>query len=298
MTRRPYRLAPGATVGVIATGFAVPRDSLDRGLERLEGLGYRAVEGEHLRRRHGYLAGTDEQRASDLDAMLTDRSIDAIWFARGGYGTARLLEGVRWASLRRRPKLLIGYSDLTALFAPVVSRTGQVCIYGPGVSELADGRAYHARTLNALLANDPIEWTIRPRDVVAPGRARGQLNGGNLVVLNHLCGTRFFPDLDGRVLFFEEVGEQVYRIDRMLTQLRDAGHLQKLAAVLIGHMQIPARTHFPPDRRLIDVLREALVPLGIPVVRGVPTGHRGGSRPLPLGGDVRIDTRAGRIRIS
>jgi muramoyltetrapeptide carboxypeptidase len=279
----------------VAPGFAVEPRALDAGLEQLLALGYRPVEGRHLRAQRGYLAGTDDQRADDLNRMLLDPEIDAVWFARGGYGTARLLDRIPWRRLRRHPKLLIGYSDLTALFAPVIQKVGQICLYGPGVCELGDPTAYHGPSLRALLSGRGLELDVPARNVVAHGRCRGRLVGGNLSVFTHLCGTRYFPDLEGAVLFLEDTGEQVYRIDRMLTQLRGSAGLERLRGVLLGSFGAPPRRRFPPDRRLIDVLRETFDPLGIPVVRGVPCGHMRRSRTLPLGAQVRIDTDAGKI---
>jgi muramoyltetrapeptide carboxypeptidase len=289
-------LTRGDTVGVVAPGFAVRTQPLDAGLARLRRMGYRIREGRRLRARHGYLAGTDEERAADLAEMIADGSVRAIWFARGGYGTARLLDRVPWQQLRRDPKLLIGYSDLTALFNPALERAGAVCLYGPGVGELGRAEMFHGPSLRRGLTGQPITRRFGKRDVMAPGSASGRLIGGNLSVLSHLCGTRFAPKPRGAVLFIEETGEQTYRIDRMLNQLRQAGLLRGLAGVLLGAIDAPPRRRFPPDRDLDAVLREHLEPLEVPVVRGLPAGHVRGKWTLPLGAIASIDTAARQLR--
>jgi len=293
--RRPL-LSPGDRVGVVATGFAVRAKPLRDGIRALETMGFEVERGRHLLAREGYLAGDDEARAGDLRRVLTDPTIAAVWFARGGYGTARLLDRVPWRSLKRSPKLLIGYSDLTALLNPAVERAGCRCLHGPVVVELGEKRSYHARSLRDLLSGKPIELPIVRKQVLAAGRARGRLLGGNLTVLTHLMGTRFAPDLRGAVLFIEEVGEQAYRVDRSLTQLESAGALRGLAAVLVGRSSVPRRRSFPPDRTFTELLRERFEPLGIPVVTDLPCGHVDRKWSLPLGGSAVVDTAARKLR--
>lgn len=294
--RVPATLSRGDTVGVVAPGFAVRRAALDAGVARLRAMGFRVRVGDYVLARHGYLAGSDDQRASDLNSMLCDPEIRAVWFARGGYGTARLLDGIPWRKLRSQPKLLVGYSDLTALFAAAGGRSGATCLYGPVVTELGDPASHDAPSLRAALAGRPTTLRVRRRQVVAGGSARGPLVGGNLTVLNHLLGTRFAPRFDGAVLFVEDRGEPVYRIDRMLTQFRQAGAFRRIAGVLIGGLDTPPRRRFPPDRSLPDLLRETFGSLGVPVVGDLPAGHVPRKRTLPLGATVELDADGRRVR--
>ncbi len=297
-TRKKPLLVRGDTVGVVATGFAVRRELLDAGVSWLVRRGYRVKLGRAVLDQDGYLAGDDRSRAADLRGMLRDPEVRAIWFARGGYGTARILDRIPWSQLKRTPKLMIGYSDLTALFASAVARTGQVCLYGPVVTELSDPTSFHGPSLRRLLDGEGFELKLRRRQVVVPGQAEGLLQGGNLTVLTHLWGTRYRPKLDGCILFVEDVGEEAYRIDRTLTQLRLSGALKRVKGVILGEFNAPPRRRFPPDRSVDDVLTEVFAPLGVPVVGGIPAGHVAGKRTLPLGGTAQIDTTAGRLRFS
>ncbi len=281
-------LARGDAIGVIASGFAVQPRKLRDGLRRLDRWGYRIVCGPHLDAQDGYFAGGDVERGRDLCAMLESSEIRAVWFARGGFGTARLLDQIRWD--RVPPKLLVGYSDLTALFAVALAHEGLRCLHGPLVVELGDPREFDCRSLTRCLQGETFELKIAARQVLVSGRARGRLVGGNLSVLTHLWGTPYAPDLSGRILLLEEVGEETYRIDRLLTQLRMAGAFENLAGVLLGGVSVPVRRRFPPDRDLMDLLAENFGSLGIPVVQGLRCGHVARRLTLPLGGVTSIDT--------
>ncbi len=219
----------------------------------------------------------------------------AIWFARGGYGTSRILRRLRPAVLRPSRPALIGYSDMSALFAQFRGARARRCLYGPVVTELGDASSYHLGSLRAALAGREQVLRLRRKQIWVPGRAEGTLAGGNLTVLTSLCGTRFAPDFRGRVLFLEEIGEPTYRLDRMLTQWHDAGWLRGLRGVLLGSISVPPRRHFPPDRDAEQVLREFLEPLGVPVIAGIQAGHVARKRTLVFGAPVEIDTSRGRV---
>lgn len=289
-------LSPGELVGIVAPGFAVEAEPLRAGIAQIEAMGYRVRLGRSVLSRRGYLAGTDAERLADLRAMIGDPEVRAVWFARGGYGTARLLDEIPWSALRRDPKLLIGYSDLTALFNAAQERSGIGGLYGPVVTELGEARTHQRSSLIRALAGEPYELSFPARNVLVPGRASGRLIGGNLTVLAHLCGTRFAPRPEGAILFLEEIGEETYRIDRALTQLRQSGRLDGLSGVLVGSLCVPSRRRFPPDRRVPEVLREFFASLGVPVVRGLPVGHLNAKRTIPIGELAAVDTVRRRIR--
>jgi muramoyltetrapeptide carboxypeptidase len=278
-------------------GFGVRARDLRDGVRRLEALGFRVVLGPHALDRDGYLAGSDEARSSDLSSLIDDPGIRAIWFARGGYGSARLLDRIDWSGLARAPKTLIGYSDVTALFAAALARTRSLCLYGPVVTELANLEAYHLPSLRRVLRGQEITLRFAQRQVLGPGRATGRLLGGNLSVLIHLLGTRHAPRLQGAILFLEDVGEPAYRLDRMLAHLRMSGALKGVAGVVIGSFEPVPRRSFLEDRPVAELIRETFEPLGVPVVIGFPAGHLQGKRTLPLGGRARLDTRDRKLTI-
>lgn len=289
-------LRRGDRVGVVATGFAVRPDLLDAGLAALRRRGLRPVEGEHVRDEDSYLAGDDAARQADLTAAFADDASRAVWFARGGYGTARLLDRLDLARMARRPKLLLGYSDVTALAAALLARTSALCLHAPFVAELGKSEAFHAPSLAAMLAGRPVRRRIGAGDVLSAGSARGRLMGGNLTVLVHLLGTPHMPSLRGAVLFLEEAGEEAYRVDRLLNHLVMSGALRGVRGVLVGHMLVPkTRREFPGDRDVAEVLRDHLLPLGVPVVTGIPMGHGPGKWTIPIGGSVALDTKRGTL---
>lgn len=240
----------------------------------------------------GYLAGSDERRLRELEAALEDEEVGAIVAARGGFGATRLLGALDVDRIRAADKLLVGFSDITALHG-AWARAGVRSIHGPMVAKLGHAPAAQLeRWLAVLLGDVPAAST--GLEGLAPGSARGPLVGGNLAVLCALVGTRFAPPLDGAVLFVEDVGERPYRVDRMLTQLRQAGWLERVAAVAVG-----AFTDCAPGTDGVEVeavLADHLAGLGVPVVSGLSAGHVEDNAPLVLGARVVVDGDAGELR--
>jgi muramoyltetrapeptide carboxypeptidase len=278
-------------VRVVAPSSPFNEADLQRGLALLSSR-YEVSHNPSLFERHGFLAGTDARRLSELQGALNDPTLSGIIAARGGYGATRLLDALDLEPLRSRPKLLIGFSDITALHA-AWSRQGIGSIHGPMVAAVGRGtEAQLARVIEALEGRHVRELTgLR---VLVPGRGQGPLLGGNLAVLCSLLGTPFMPDLDGAVLLLEDVGERPYRIDRMLTSLRQSGALARLAGILLG-----AFTNAEPgsDRMTVDdVLLDRLGDLGVPVLSGAPIGHIDDNEPVPLGALVELDSTAGTAR--
>jgi muramoyltetrapeptide carboxypeptidase len=290
-------LRPGDRIAVVAPAGPAPLEELERGIACLEKRGYVVARGAHLSGRRAYLAGTDDERAADLNAAIRDRSVRLVWCARGGYGTPRLLDRVDTRTLRRDPKALLGYSDETAL-QEVWRRTGAPILYGPHVVELAEGRAWHARSLDDALQGRAITVPFGRRAVVREGRATGPLLGGCLSLLVGLAGTPYEPPLDGAILFWEDLNEQPFRIDRMLTHLKNAGWLSRLAGMVVGRLR-GCRAQDPRlDRSIRDILLDRLEGTRYPVAIDLPAGHVPGKWTLPLGGPARLDTGALRLTIS
>jgi muramoyltetrapeptide carboxypeptidase len=295
---KPRRLRVGDVVGVVAPAGVVDAERLPIGLAALEALGLRPRLGSAVLESHGYLAGNDAARLADLTAMVADPDVRAVWCARGGYGSQRIVPSLDLGALRDDPKPLIGYSDVTALHAALAG-AGLGTFHGPMVAtDLARGMSpssvtsLRAMLMDAACLDAPVPVPIRP------GRARGRLVGGCLSVLVSLLGTRWTLDTAGAILFLEDVNEWPYRIDRLLLQLRQAGALERVAGVVFGTMAT-----CPKARGVgaLDVVRETFADAPFPVAFGVPAGHVPPNvspvenLTLPLGVPVELDVEAGRL---
>lgn len=309
----PKKLVPGATIGLIAPS-SPSRDDDDIRMagEVLESLGFRVRESTNLYRRTGYLAGSDAERAADLNALFGDETVDAIFALHGGYGASRILPLLDYDLIRNNPKILLGYSDITALLTGIFTQTGLITFHG----KVAAGNFtdYSLAEFQKVLLGDPTGMTIgsappftaKPGQVdrenrlvrMVPGKVQGQLIGGNLTLLSHLIGTPYAPDFSGKILFLEDVGESVYRIDRMLTQLLLAGQLQRVAGIVFGKFtDCPAHYSSGVSLRLSEVLEDRCGGLGVPVLRGLMIGHIVDQTVVPVGGMAELDVEAGTLRL-
>ena len=282
---KPPALRKGGTIGVAAISGPVEEARLDTGLAKLRAMGYRVVEASNLRRRVGFLAGTDQERAWGYRDLVRDPSVDAVLFARGGYGAARVLPLLDAAAVRANPKIHLGGSDLTVLFAWLTQMVGLVAFYGPMAAvELPeqDGLDWDA----VLSGETPARHPFPPEDVLSPGGAEAPLVGGCLSLLASLAGTPEALAADGAILFWEDVGEAAYRLDRMLTQLERSGTFDKLRGMVIGSV-VPPVGEAPEASRgwLADRFRGAPFPVAI----NLPAGHVLRPRSLPLGVRVRLE---------
>lgn len=292
--RKPARLRPGATIGVAAISGPVDDSRLDAGLDALRSRGYRVVEASNLRRREGYLAGTDAERAAGYRELLRDPSVDAIFFARGGYGASRILARLDPAEIQANPKIHLGGSDLTALFAYIAAHAPLVTFYGPLVAvQLAAGTSPDWEQV--LSGARPESHPVQPDDVIRPGRGEGPVVGGCLSLLASLCGTPETVGGAGHVLFWEDVGEEIYRLDRMLTQLERSGTFDGLQALLIGSVAPGRREGMESPDEIRAWLRRRFAQAPFPVVMGFPAGHLDSTRTIPLGALARVDSDSGRV---
>lgn len=294
MLKLPPALQPGDRVAIAAPGSAFDRVAFTHGAEFIAALGYRATWRASITARAGYLAGDDTRRAAELNSWLRDPEVKAILFARGGYGTSRIVDRLDFAALRRRPKAIAGFSDLTVLLLAVTGRAGIAAFHGPMVATAGkgeDGERDLAR-LFALLTGKPGPRAHRGLRSLRPGRVRAALTGGNLSLLAHSVGTPFQVAARGRILFVEEIGEAPYRVDRMVRQLLLAGVFRGVAGLVLG--QFPGLT--PGDRRAVaGSFLEALGNRAVPVVSGFPAGHDSPNRPLPFGVPAILDADAGTL---
>jgi muramoyltetrapeptide carboxypeptidase len=273
-------VAPGSPFepAALEAGLAVLRDRLGL-VPRLR---------DDLHARAGYLAGDDARRLDEWREAVADPEARAIFCARGGYGAMRLLPAIDPAPLLARPKLLVGFSDVTALHA-LLNRAGLATVHGPVLTQLGRAPEEAVAHLEALLCGRAPRagaWSTPAPGAglvggatITPGRASGPLLGGSLTLLAHLCGTPFLPPLEGAILALEDVGERPYRLDRYLTQLRLSGALDRLAGVAVGQLT----GCDDGDGAAAEAVRGLVRALGVPAVEGFPFGHEDRNLALPLG---------------
>jgi muramoyltetrapeptide carboxypeptidase len=310
---KPRRLQPGDTVGVVTPATATFQQvELDIVRESLQALDLTVRVGEHVMSRYGSLGGSDRDRAADINRFFGDRNVRAIVPTRGGWGSARLLPHLDFDAIRRNPKVLVGYSDITALLNGIHARTGLVTFHGPNGGGRWDAWSldfwkrviFGADTVtfsNPKTTNDrnvltQIEHRIR---TITAGRARGRLLGGNLSVLNGILGSPYVPNFEGAILFLEDVEEQPYRVDRMMTALRLAGILERVRGVVFGTCAecTPGSGGYA-SFTLEEILNDHLKPLGVPAWQGAMIGHNMPQWTLPVGLEVEIDASAGTITMA
>ena len=308
---KPPRLKPGDTVGLInPAGGTYSAIDIDIVRETFEALGLKVRVGQHVLDRYGHMAGTDVNRAADMNAMLRDPDVRGLVCIRGGGGSARILPLLDYDAIRADPKVLLGYSDITALHMAIHATTGLVTFHGPvGISKWS---AFNVGWLKRVVfdgeavtfENDKsfdAEKTLVQRDnrirTVTPGTARGRLVGGNLTVFTTIIGSPYVPDLSNRVLFLEDVNEAPYRIDRMITQLKLAGMLDRVRAVIWGTCSGCDPGEGFSSLTIEDVLADHIKPLGVPAWHGAMIGHVESQFTLPIGVEVEVDAERGTIRM-
>lgn len=307
---RPRALATGDTIALVSPSAAVDeRLSLQLAEEAMQALGFEVRTAPHYDARRGHLAGTDAERAGDLNAMFADPDVDGIVCVRGGSGAARLLPLLDYDAIRAHPKVLLGYSDITALHSAIFAQTGLVTFHGPigagswnrfNVDQFR--RMFLERKLmtyrNVVVDADE---ELVPREnrtlTITGGKARGQLVGGNLTVLTALAGSPYLPDFAGKILFLEDVEEAPYRIDRMLTTLKLMGALDAIAGFIFGQCTGCDPGPGYGSLTLDQIFDDHIKPLGIPAYRGAMIGHLREQFIVPHGGLVEMDGDAGTFRM-
>jgi muramoyltetrapeptide carboxypeptidase len=292
----PPPLAPGARVALVSpAGPLRGRADLERAEANARSLGWDPVVGPHALDRAGYFAGDDADRLADLNAALRDPGVDGIWCVRGGYGAMRILPGIDWDALRARPRLLVGYSDITALHLGALA-AGVGTLHGPTARAELTPFTRDSLVRAASLRTDPAGAAPAAR-MLRGGRAAGPLVGGNLALVSALVGTPWAARLDGAILVLEDVNEAVYRIDRMLTQLRLSGDLAGVAGIAFGQCTACPEASDDGARTLDEVLREHADALGVPCVAGIPLGHVDDQWTLPLGSWAELDADERTLRV-
>jgi len=297
---KPKRLKAGDTIGVVAPAGSVDLSELTQGVERLKGMGFRVKLGGSVTKRFRYLAGTDRERAEDLNRMVSDPEVSAIVCARGGYGTARIIPYLNQGVIAQHPKILVGSSDVTLLLNYIRQRFEWVTFHGPMVapnfgkqpSMLTD--TWFRKILVEAHGQGPI--VVEGVKGLSGGQAQGPMVGGCLTMLCNSLGTPYEIQTDGTLLLIEDIDEAPYRVDRMLTQLKAASKFRNVRGVIFGKMpgcQPPTHSSYV----LEDVIRDLLADQEFPILYGFPTGHGGEQVTLPIGIPLRIDGEAATVAL-
>lgn len=292
------KLKFGDTLGFIAPSGAVRTEgAIERAVQETERMGFKVKLGESAGKKYGYLSGTDELRARDINAMFADDEVDAIVCLRGGYGAMRILDKIDYDLIARHPKIFVGFSDITALHIALLNRCGLATFHGPMAAANWAGKplddfsrdSMYRSLMNAVPAGELSNPPEYPRQMVNPGQAEGLLVGGNLMLIASSLGTPWEIDTKGRIIFIEEVGERTYCVDRMLTQLRLAGKFDECAGVVFGDFA-DCPVEYPEfGLTLEEIIREVVAPCGKPIFTGLRCGHCTPKLTLPFGVKCRMD---------
>ena len=272
------------------------REDIDGAIVNARALGWEPVVATHALARAGYFAGDDATRAADLNAALRDSRIDGVWCLRGGYGAVRIVDRIEWDALGRHPKAVLGYSDITVVHAAIARPAGLVSYHAPTARSPLSAFS-RASLENAVMRGTNSCGVAGRARALRAGRASGRLEGGNLAVLAGLVGTPYMPALDGAILVLEDVNEAVYRIDRMLAQMRLSGSLHGVRAIVFGECTNCPEESDDGARGLDDVLLELADRLRVPCLAGVPIGHVADQWTLPLGAMAEVEAEERALRV-
>ncbi len=291
---KPPPLVSGGKVAIVSPASPEKAEKFDAAMKRLTSWGYAAFEGSHARSSVHYFAGQDVDRAADFNSFLRDSSVTAIIAARGGYGCSRLLPLIDYETASENPKIILGGSDLTSILWAIHQKTGLVTFFGPMALQIGQGLDDFSLECFQNALKGSLKGRLIPPDgcspfTIIPGKARGKLIGGCLSLVTSLLGTEYFGDVSGKILFLEEIGEKPFRIDRMLTHLRNAGVFDSIAGVILGDFYNCWTDDDDDSPDLPEMIKEIIGDRKVPVIAGLPFGHAERKMTLPLGIQVEVD---------
>ena len=305
----PPRLKKGDLIGIVSpAGPTFKKSDLSKVESSIAAMGLKVKFGKHVLSKHGYLAGTDEERVADIHDMFENNSVKALMAMRGGWGSNRILDKIDFDLIRNNPKILIGFSDITSLLIAIYAKTGLITFNGP-VATSKWGRftsnwfkkilieAESVKMQNPRTKLDGTPTDFHKITTINSGTAEGRLIGGNLTAITSMLGSEFLPDWEGSILFLEEVNEKIYKIDRMLTQLKLAGVLDKVSGIIIGKCVQCEPSKITQSLSLEEVFNDRFKPLGVPVYSGAMIGHIERIFTLPIGVKARMDAAVGTIEL-
>jgi Uncharacterized proteins, homologs of microcin C7 resistance protein MccF len=310
---KPPRLSPGDKVGLVAPAWLLTETDLQSAVERVKQIGLKPVYSDKILSKHGYFSGTDKERADDFNDMIKNPEIKGIIFTNGGYGCARILDRIDYDMIKKNPKVMVGFSDNTALINAIYKKTGLITFHGPVATTIH--RDYNKKQFANITINPSNEYIIESSDedllqsannktldryTITPGKARGKLIGGNLTLICSMIGTPYQPDLKDKIVMIEDVGEEPYRIDRMLTQLIACKELTKASGIAFGVCKgcdKSDKTKAPNSFTLRQVIEDRIKSLKIPAVYGLSFGHNIHNFTFPIGINAELDAGNKTIRL-
>lgn len=296
ITIPPY-LQPGDTIGIVAPAGYMPFEKMQTCIHTLQQWGYNVVTGATTHSHSSnYFSGTDEERLNDLQQMLDDKHINAILCARGGYGMSRIIDNISFKKIKKHPKWIIGFSDITALHCHILSKYKIATLHAPMAAAFNDGEFdnIYIQSLKKALEGKPAHYTCAPNILNQTGEAEGELIGGNLTLLAHLIGTKSDVTTKHKILFLEDVGEYIYNIDRMLLQLKRSGKLDKLSALIIGGFTDTKDTERPFGKSVYELIYDQVKEYDYPLCFGFPVSHEKENYALKIGAAYKLHiTNAG-----
>ncbi len=286
-------LTPGDSIGIAAPSGPFDRELLFQGISVLENIGFQVVIPDGIFETSGYLAGSDPHRAGIVNRLFADPRINAIFCARGGFGAMRMLPMLNIDIICKNPKIIMGFSDVTAILAFLYSECGIPVFHGPMMEKLSKS---HKKTIEsvytAITSEQTIEISIENGRILQSGIGRGRIIGGNLSTLCHLLGTPFMPDLKHHILFLEDINEAPYRIDRMLTQMKFAGCFDEIAGLVLGYF-----TNCGNTEEIISIVNRIFQDNDIPILWGLEAGHEEPNLTIPFGMESELDADHRILRI-
>lgn len=293
------RLNYGDTIGLIAPAGIANEENIDKGIKKLESMGFRVKEGKSIYKKWGYFAGEDVERAEDIMDMFEDKAVDMILCVRGGYGSMRLLPYLNFSKIKKNPKIFMGYSDITALLNYIYQKTGLITFHGPMLTSDFDNEHTRKSFIAAVMLGYNNYSIINPCDMKllsnSDKKVEGKIVGGNLSLICGTLGTKYAIDTKGNILFIEEVGEQPYKIDRMLTQLILSDKLKECEGIILGQF---TECEDPSSGFLLnEVIKDRLLSLNKPIVANLASGHDNPKLTLPIGAKCRLNCGEGFIEI-
>ena len=302
---KPPRLYQGDTIGLIAPGWLITEKQLQESIDQISQLGFVPFYTEKILGKNGYFSGTDEQRATDLNEMFLNPQVKGIICANGGYGCTRILDLIDYQAIKENPKVIIGYSDVTALLNAIHQKTNLITFHGPISRTIKYD--YSASQFEKVVKNPKKKLIIKSypkyleksaekseykRYTITSGKAKGDLVGGNLTLITSMIGTEYQLDFTDKIVFIEDIGEEPYKIDRMLTQLIKTGELQKASGIVFGILRAcekSEKSKAPNSFTLKEVIEERIKPLNIPAVYGLSFGHLSNNFTIPIGIMAKLD---------